>query len=196
MDENEKVDGVETETNTEVVETEESTDSPETKVEKPKESDEARRGRLQREVTRLNKKLGIEDKPKEPEAKKSEDVDYAQEAYLLANNIKEADEIELAKERMVETGKSLKEVVGNKYFQQDLKDLREAKSVKEALPTSSKRSSTSARDTVEYWRTKIANSKGTVTLLDIPDVKLRRQVLNAGLQTIKETNHFTDNPLG
>lgn len=202
MTEIEKVDGVETENTAEVVDEveetqEESTDTPDEVVaEKPqKESDESRRGRLQRELTKLNKKLGIENESKSSKSKKSDGIDYAQEAYLLANGIKEADEIELVQERMSNTGKSLKEVLASKYLQEDLKELRDAKSVKEALPSSSKRSNTSARNTVEYWIGKLDSDKNA-SLLDIPDVKLRRQVVNARLQKKKDVNHFTDNPLG
>lgn len=180
----------------ESTETETTAEDTSEKEEKPQESLEARKSRLERQLNQVNKKLGVDsqEKPKSKSKTKSDDIDYAQEAYLTAKGISEADEIELVKERMVETGKSLKEVVENKYLQQDLKELREAKSTKLAMPTSSKRSSTSARDTVEYWNSKIAS--GNATLLDIPDVKLRRQVVNSKLASSKSGNHFTNNPFG
>src|SRR3990167_4022134 len=46
-------------------------------------------------------------------------------------------------------------IIGNKYFQQDLKELRDAKIVKAALPSDSRRSGNPARDTIEYWQAKI-----------------------------------------
>lgn len=136
-----------------------------------------------------------EPKPQDKvENKKSDDTDYAQEAFLVAHGIKEADEKELLKERMTATGQSLKEVLGNKYFQQDLEGLREAKAVKVAVPSGQNRSGSSVRDTVDYWKAKIASGKAT--LLDIPDVQLRRDIVNSNLKQAKDVNHFTTNPFG
>src|SRR3990167_6134838 len=148
-------------------------------------------GIAQRYKTKLEKaKDRPEATPEKKEAKKSDDIDYAQEAYLVAKGIAEVDEKELLIERMRDTGKSLKDVVENKYFQQDLQELRSAKATKLAIPSSSNRSGTSARDTVDYWSAKIESGKAT--LLDIPDIKLRRQIVNSKLTQSKNVNHFTD----
>ncbi len=171
--------------------------STEEKSEIVVESPEAKRSRLERQLKQHNKKYGFEAevKPKSKvESKKSDETDYAQEAYLIAQGIKEADERELVRERMANTGKSLKETVENKYTQQDLEELRSAKAVKIATPSGSKRSGASASDTVDYWRAKI--DAGKATLLDIPDVKLRRQIVNSRLAKEKDVDHFTDNPFG
>lgn len=150
-------------------------------------------GIAQRYKTKIEKLKNTE-APVEKKAAKSADIDYAQEAYLIANGIREAEERELLNDRVANTGKSLKEVLENKYFQQDLADLRTAKATKLATPSSSNRSNTSPRDTVDYWKAKI--DAGQATLLDIPDIKLRRQIVNSKMATIKDVNHFTNNPFG
>jgi len=188
----------------EVVEAEETEETSETTEEtadsssKVELTDEEKLTRLEGGVKRLQKKLGIvppaKEEVKKVENKKSDDTDYIQETYLLANGIKEADEMELFKERLANSGKTPKEVIANKYFQEDLKELRETKAVKLATPPGSPRSTSSPRDTVEYWRAKI--DSGAATLLDIQDVKLRRQIVNARLTKEKDVDHFTSNPFG
>lgn len=159
-----------------------------------KESPEAKRARLERQLKQHNKKYGFETEKPKASKNKSEDIDYAQEAYLIAHGIKEADEREIVIERMADTGKSMKEVIESKSFQRDVKELRDEKVLKAATPSSSRRSGTSAKDTVEYWKAKI--DAGQATLLDIPDVKLRRQIVNSRMSKEKDVNHFTSNPFG
>jgi len=200
----EKVDGVETENNANdidvdtTVETDniESEEKVETKTKLSPEDEEAM---LEGRLKRLRKKMGKEEpKEKASKSKKSDDIDFAREAYLSANGIKEADEIDLLNDFVSNTGKNVKEVLGSKFFQSELKELREAKAVKEALPSSSSRSNTSAKDTVDYWLKKIDSDKN-VSLLDIPDIQLRRKVQNARYNSEKGVNsgsHFTNNPFG
>ncbi len=158
---------------------------------KPKLSAEALLAIHERQAKKLRKELGLsEEKPK----KKSESIDYAQEAYFIAQGVKEADEKELVKDWVANTGKSLIDAFENKFLLRDLEGLREAKAVKLATPSNSKRTGTSATDTVDYWKAKIESGKAT--LLDIPDVKLRRKIVNSKLETAKGGNHFTDNPFG
>lgn len=192
VEETEEVDETteETETDPEVTEEETEEKSKEPKTESP----EAKLARLERQAKQLRKKLGVEEKAEPKKAKKSDDIDYAQEAYLIAQGIKEADERELVRERMEDTGKSLKEIIESKSFQRDVKELRDERAVKLATPSSSRRSSVSAKDTVDYWKAKI--DAGQATLLDVSDIKLRRQIVNSRLAKEKDINHFTDNPFG
>ena len=140
-----------------------------------------------------SKEVKAEAPEKKVENKKSEEVDYALESYLIANGIKEDDERELFNQRVAD-GQKPKDIFGNKFFQQDLTELRNAKTVKAALPPSSNRSGSSASNTVDYWKAKVESGKATV--LDIPDVKLRRQVVNARMAAEKDVSHFTTNPFG
>ena len=122
----------------------------------------------------------------------------AREAYLNANGVREADEIELFEDFVKNTGKDLKSAISSKYFQAELKELRDAKAVKEALPTGSSRSNTSAKDSVDYHMKKM-EMDANYTLEDIPDTQLRRKVLNAKIAKAKGGSggsHFTANPFG
>ncbi len=125
-------------------------------------------------------------KNKKPESKtstKSDELDYAQKAYLTANGLKGKDEHALALEYAKNTGKSLDDVVENKYFLNDLTDLREKRATKNAMPSSSKRPNNSSKEEVDYWI-----SKG-----DLPpatEVELRRKVVNERIKRESKTNVF------
>ena len=82
---------------------------------------------------------------------KSDELDYGQLAYLAANDIKSDDEIEFAQNVAKETGKDLKSVLGSKYFQAELAEMRESKATANAVPKGTKRSNTSSIDDVDYW---------------------------------------------
>ncbi len=148
----EEVEGTEaeaTETNMEA-----ETKPEETKVERPTESLEDRRARLLRQLEQTNKKLGIEiEKPEKKTSKRSDDFDYGAKAFLVANGVKGAREIQLAKDFMSNTGKSLDDILENKYFQAELKDLRDLETTTNATPKGS-RSGSPAVDSVEYWMAK------------------------------------------
>lgn len=179
-DEKENIDSTNNEA--EVVETEEEILEEETTKEevkddrqdKPVETLEQRRARLLRQLNQTNKKLGIET----PKKSKSDDFGYGEKAFLVANNIKEASEMELVKNIIQETGKTLEQVLDSKYFQAELKEMRELKATEGATPKSSKRAGQSAQDSVEYWL-----AKGE--LPPVSEVDLRRKVVNARID--KET---------
>ena len=113
--------------------------------------------------------------------------DYAEKAYLKASGIK-VDEFDFVREVAQSTGKSLDDILENKYFQADLKERREAKSVSDALPTGTKRSGNTARNTVDYWV-----AKGELPPAD--QVDLRRQVVNERIKRENQKSRFSDNPI-
>jgi len=108
-------------------------------------------GRLKRAETKL-KKSSDSSVPSKPST--SGDFDYSQKAFLAVNEVKSAKELELAKEFMANTGKSLDDVVTNKYFLQELKELKDLEATASATPSGSKRTGQSAQDSVEYWLAK------------------------------------------
>lgn len=160
-----------------------------TPPEKPQETPEAKLARLERQAKQLRKKLGVDEpETKSKKSKKSEDLDYGQLAYLSAKGIESDEDIDFVKEVMVETGKDLKDVIKSKYFQAELKDRKEAAIVREAIPSSSKRSGTSTKDTVEHWL-----AKGQ---LPPPEqTELRRKVVNARIQKESSGSRFTSSPI-
>jgi len=169
-------------------------DKPEEKSEdKPKETPEARLARMERQTAQLRKKLGVEPKEEKPEPKsnKSEDFDYAQKAYLVANGIKGKKEQELAQEFVKNTGKELDDIVENKFFQAELKELREADASANAIPKGSKRSASSPRDSVDYWLAKDELPENTPE-----NQELRRQVVNARYKRETSGSKFSSSTTG
>lgn len=174
-------------TETEEQEGVEETESEET--EESKETDEAKLARLRRQTERLEKKLGVGTK-KETKTTNSE-LDYGQKAFLVANGIKGSDEIAFVTEVMKSTGRSLEQVLESKYFQAELKEMRDAKSVTEAIPKGTKRTATTARNEVEYWI-----QKGELPPDTPENRKLRQEVVNARIKSSGDTSPFTSNPVG
>lgn len=141
------------------------------------------------EAEKLAAKKAEEAKEKQPQDKKEDkkDFDYAEKAYLKAMGI-EKDEFPFVLEAMQSTGKSLDEMLDSKYFQSELKEKREEKASQDAIPSGSKRSGGSARDSVEYWL-----AKGELPPTD--QRELRQQVVNAKLKAESAKNKFTDRPV-
>ena len=108
-------------------------------------------GRLKRAETKLKKSS---DSPAPSKPSTPGEFDYSQKAFLAVNDVKSAKELELAKEFMANTGKSLDDVVTNKYFLQELKELKDLEATAAATPSGSKRTGQSAQDSVEYWLAK------------------------------------------
>jgi len=118
-----------------------------------------------------------EKKPKEKEEKSNEEeFGLVEKGYLRAAGITDADEIDLAKKLMVETGKELDVLIDSKYFKAELKDLQDAKATTKA--TSGVKGGTSnskAIENPEYWI-----AKGVPpTPKDIPDRKARVKIHRA-----------------
>lgn len=166
-------------------------DKPKDKDEKPIETPEAKRARLKRQLEQLEKKHPeLADKPKKSDKKssKSDELDYGQKAFLIANGIKGADEMELVQEVMKSTGKSLDEVIGSRFFQAELKEMQEDKATAAATPPGSKRGNNSASNTVEYWI-----AKGGLPPKD--QRELRQKVVNARIKSESGKSQFTDTPV-
>lgn len=131
-------------------------------------------GRLKRAETKL-KKSSDPSKESKSAPSTSGDFDYSQKAFLAVNEIKSAKELDLAKEFVKNTGKSLDEVVTNKYFLQELKELKELEATAQATPSGSKRTGQSAQDSVEYWLAKGEMPPQGMT-------ELRQQYVNAKMK--------------
>lgn len=139
---------------------------------------EEEQGRRRRLETKLNKSA---ERP-EPQSKKSSDLDYGELAFLTAKGVENDDEVDFVTTIINNTGRSLKDVVGDDYVQAKLTAMREARAVKDATPSGTKRSAQSASDSVEYWL-----AKG-----ELPeDTDLRRKVVNARIEKETRKDVFT-----
>lgn len=121
----------------------------------------------------------------EPQKKSS--FDYAEKAYLKSSGI-QPDEFQLVLEAMQSTGKSLDEVLDAKWFQVELKDLRDKKATDDAAPKGTKRPSSPSRDSVDYWI-----AKGELPPAD--QVELRRKVVNEKIRLENSKSQFSDQPV-
>ena len=149
-------------------------------------------GMLKRFQTKLKKlsEVRTEAKPAETEAKPQDkkDFDYAKLSYLTAKGIESDEEIALADKWVADTGKELKDVVNNKIFMAELKEMRELKASEAAVPRGTPRSTVGSRDQVDYWI-----AKGEMPPADQPE--LQRAYVNAKLKAETSGNKFTKNPV-
>ena len=131
-----------------------------------------------------NYKIRAEKAERTPkESKKSDELDYGQKAFLAANDIKVSDEVNLVKTIMKDTGKTLEQVLESKYFQAELKEIRELKQSADAMPSKTKRSTNSAKDSVDYWI-----AKGELPPED--QLELRRKVIAERRKKDSTSNPF------
>lgn len=121
-------------------------------------------------------------------AEKKGSLDRVDKAVLRTEKITHAEDIELVESIMKETGKDLEAVLESKYFQGELKSLREVRATKDATPDGTRRSGTGSRDSVDYWL-----AKGELPPMDQPE--LRRKVVNAKMAKEKSGNNFSSNPI-
>ncbi|MDD5013907.1 MAG: hypothetical protein PHW73_02250 [Atribacterota bacterium] len=126
------------------------------------------------------------DTPKEPDKPQDKkDFDLAEESYLLARGIKE-NEFDLVFSETSKSGKSIKEVLGSKWFQEEL----ETKRSQSAIPSGSKRSGGGLQDETSYWINKGAFPPNT------PENKeLRRKVANELAKRHSDNSKFSPNPI-
>lgn len=162
-----KNEGTDTDVTTDKVETEESVDW--------KAKYEEEQGRRKRLETKLSKSTETKT-DKAPSS--SDELDYGQKAFLVANGVKGDKETELVK-TYLQAGKTLDDVVTNKIFLAELKELRELETSQNATPSGSKRTGNSAQDSVEYWLAKNEMPPAGMT-------ELRQQYVNAKMK--KESN--------
>jgi hypothetical protein len=149
------------------------------------------RGIASRLRTKLTK--AEEKKVEAPAAKetKTNVLDKLDRAILRVEKITAEKEIELVQDIMKETGKDIEAVLASKYFQAELKEMREAQATKEATPSGTKRSGQSPRDDVDYWLAKGPGPEG----LPKDNPELARKVVAARMATIKSRNTFSDDPI-
>jgi len=142
-------------------------------------------------LKRLSKKYDkLKEQSQKPQAKpetkdKSGELDYGQKAFLTANGIKGKEEFKFVEDLKGETGKELEDLIEMKYFKARLDEFREAQTTKTATPSSTKRSSVSAKDKPEYWLKK--------PFKEVP-LELRREVLKLKEKKIESQDKFTSNP--
>ena len=126
--------------------------------------------------------------PEKPETETKTDFDYGQKAFInnaLGVDLKNEKQVQLVTD-YVSNGKSLDDLLTNKHFGNDLKDLQEAAKAKDAVPTSNKRSAGADKTAIDYWINKYSSSGN---LNDVPQ-EHRAEVLNKRIAKETQENMF------
>ena len=144
-------------------------------------------GIAKRLKTKIEKSKEVTVEKKEAPAKGEIILDKLDRAILRVEKITAPEEIDLVQTIMKESGKDIEGVLASKFFQSELKEMRDTAATKEATPSGTKRSGQSPRDSVEYWIAKGELPK------DNPE--LATKVVNAKLQKEKNKNQFSDTPV-
>jgi hypothetical protein len=114
--------------------------------------------------------------------KKSDEIDLGHLAFYnsKSDSVKiEADEdVEFLQSTIKETGKTQKTLLGSKWFQSELKERQEARSVLKATPGATRTAGEPASTKVDYWI-----NKGQLP----PDQKLREDVVNEKIRRARSS---------
>jgi len=149
-----------------------------------------------RQKTKLDKlKAAKEEKePEEPETpvkkedKQSSEFDYGQKTFInqiLKVDLTDDKQMEVVNE-YISNGKSLDDLSANKHFKNDLKDIKDAQKVTDAVPSGNKRSVGTDKSVEGHWLKKYES--GT-PLNEVPK-EVRTKVLNAKLAKDKNETMF------
>lgn len=155
-----------------------------------------------REFTKLSKELGIEvDRPwvKKPEVKvevakpvEKKEFDDTDHLFLDVKGVPEDDREWLWGE-VKETGKSLRQILGFNYIQEELKNRKQNRMSEQALPGGNNRSGGTAKDSPEYWLQKL--DSGQAKLMDVPSREIRSKIVEIRKQRDQQGPRFTDHPV-
>lgn len=151
--------------------TENEKDSVEEVTEKPKETPQQKKARLERELKQINKKLGVETEPKKKLETKTEGLSDAVLDFFELKGYND-EEVEIFENIMKRTGMTHREVVKDDYATAKIEKMRQERAVKEATPSGTRRSSNSSNDE-DYWLAKYEQTG------ELPkDFELRSKVIN------------------
>ena len=165
---------------------------------KAEETPEAKYARLKRQLEQHEKKhkLGSHAE-KQPEGDSNQasdpnELDYGQLAFLASQgvDVNSEKQLELVRKSMKETGKDLKGLLSSKYFQAELKELKDEAAATDAIPQKGGRAGGAARNSVEYWV-----AKGELPPNTPENQQLRRDVVNAKTKAAQSGSQFSSTPV-
>ena len=136
-------------------------------------------------LAKLKERMKVDKKVEQKLDEKKNEPDYAKLAYLEQKGITSDEDIAWVEAAAKDSGKSLRELFGSNWFKAELKERQEAAASKEAIPSGSKRSANSTRDTVEYW---IAKGE-----LPKDDPELARKVVAEKRKQASNKSMFAEN---
>lgn len=122
------------------------------------------------------------------ETKDDRGFDRIDRSNLRTEKITEEDELDLVADIMKETGKDVEGVLKSRYFQTELKAIRDEKEANAGIPKTTKRVNNSSRTEVDYWL-----AKGELPPMSEP--ALRTKVVNAKIAKERAKNGFSTTPV-
>lgn len=132
----------------------------------------------------VKKEIKAVSNPKAPD--NPGEFDYGEKSFIsntLGVKINNAEQIKLVKDYL-SNGKKLDDLVDNKHFKNDLKDIQDNQAAKAAMPDNPRGAGGgSAKDSVDYYL-----SKNEMPPADKPE--LRRQYVNERYKREKSVSHF------
>lgn len=112
-----------------------------------KETPEAKLARIEREAKQIRKKLGLEEEKPAKESKPvtknestTDGLDETQLDYLDLKGISEDEDIGIIERHVKRTGETVRQALKDDYVQSKLEANKQARAVKDATPSSTKRS--------------------------------------------------------
>ena len=137
------------------------------------ETPEAKKARLERELARVNKKLGVTEQPKPVEkttVSKTGELDETQLGFLDLKGITDDEEIDVIQKVMRNTGQTLRQALKDDYVVSKLAALRENKERQDATPSNNHRSGGQPSNDVDYW---VAKAEQSGELPKDPELKMK-----------------------
>ena len=126
------------------------------------------------------------DKPiEEPKPQDKTEFGLAEESFLLAKGVKESN-FPLVLEEVKKTGKSIKEILNSKYFQEELEKATSA----EATPGKPERVGGAGQNEVDYWV-----QKGVLPPNTPENTELRRKVAKERAKQAENKQKFSSQPI-
>ena len=162
------------------------TETEDNEVEKPKLSDDEQLAIHRRQVTKLEKRLGIhQEKPKpiEKPVAQSNEPDYARLAYLETKGINHPDDQKLVQDEAERLKLPLTDVLGMEHIKNKLETSKDARAAQAGMPRGKGRSGGTTQHDVDYWLAKGETPQG--------DQELAEKVIDARIGKEKQ-NKFSD----
>jgi len=152
---------------------------------KPKLSDEQQLAIHKREMTKLEKKLGIYQPKEQPKAepKQSNEPDYARLAYLETKGINHPDDQKLVQDEANRLKLPLTDVLVMEHIKNRLEVNKDTRAAAAGMPRGKGRSGGVTQHDVEYWLAKGETPQG--------DQELAEKVIDARMAKEKQ-NKFSD----
>ena len=152
--------------------------------EKPMLTPEQQRGILLRKLNKINKELGIEEPPKEvKESSRSNEPDYAKEAYLETKGYSHPDDKKIIYDEAQRLKMPLGDVIGMEHIKARLASVKDQREAQAGMPKGKGSAGGYTQQDVDYWL-----AKGETP----DDQALAEKVISARIKQETDRSKFSD----